>query len=89
MTNFILLIGAGLFSKAVWAFQENAFMQIVGAFSDETAGTGPGSYNVQGNVWHLDCCATGSGGWSIFYAIFGWENSATCKTRLCLISPRH
>ena len=25
MTNFILLIGAGLFSKAIWAFQENAF----------------------------------------------------------------
>lgn len=25
MTNFILLIGAGLFSRAVWSFQENAF----------------------------------------------------------------
>ena len=25
MTNFILLIGAGLFSKAVGDFQENAF----------------------------------------------------------------
>lgn len=25
MTNFLLLIGAGLFSKAVWAFQANAF----------------------------------------------------------------
>lgn len=25
MTNFLLLIGAGLFSKAVWAFQTNAF----------------------------------------------------------------
>ena len=25
MTNFLLLIGAGLFSKAIWAFQENAF----------------------------------------------------------------
>jgi high-affinity Fe2+/Pb2+ permease len=25
MTNFLLLIGAGLFSKAVWDFQENAF----------------------------------------------------------------
>lgn len=25
MTNFILLIGAGLFSKSVFDFQENAF----------------------------------------------------------------
>ena len=25
MTNFLILIGAGLFSKAIWAFQENAF----------------------------------------------------------------
>lgn len=25
MTNFILLIGAGLFSRAVWAFQEQRF----------------------------------------------------------------
>jgi high-affinity Fe2+/Pb2+ permease len=25
MTNFLLLIGAGLFSKAVWHFQANAF----------------------------------------------------------------
>ena len=25
MTNFLLIIGAGLFSRAVWDFQENAF----------------------------------------------------------------
>ena len=25
MTNFLILIGAGLFSKAVWSLQENAF----------------------------------------------------------------
>lgn len=79
MTNFLLLIGAGLFSKAVWAFEENAYMRIVGSSSDDTGGTGPGSYNVRGNVWHLDCCSRSSGGWSIFYAIFGWQNSATRK----------
>jgi high-affinity iron transporter len=28
MTNFILLIGAGLFSKAVWDFEENAFNRL-------------------------------------------------------------
>lgn len=81
MTNLLLLIGAGLFSKAVWAFQENAFIKLVGTFSDDTAGTGPGSYDVRGNVWHLNCCSASSGSWSIFYAIFGWQNSATCRSR--------
>lgn len=31
MTNFLLLIGAGLFSKAVWDFQENAFNHLCAA----------------------------------------------------------
>jgi high-affinity Fe2+/Pb2+ permease len=29
MTNFLLLIGAGLFSKAVWDFQEHMFNAMV------------------------------------------------------------
>lgn len=77
MTNLILLVGAGLFSKAMWAFEENAFQQMVGAGIDDTGGTGPGSYDVQGNVWHLNCCSTGTGGWQIFNAVLGWQNSAT------------
>ena len=32
MTNFLLLIGAGLFSKAVWAFQENALNNLCATF---------------------------------------------------------
>ncbi|KAI6115100.1 iron permease FTR1 [Pisolithus croceorrhizus] len=77
MTNLILLVGAGLFSKAVWAFEENVFQQLVGANVDDTGGTGPGSYSVQGNVWHLNCCSTSTGGWEIFNAVLGWQNSAT------------
>lgn len=78
MTNFLLLIGAGLFSRATAAFETNAFNHIVGANIDDTGGTGPGSYRVQGNVWHLDCCSPASGqNWSIFNAIFGWDNNAT------------
>ncbi|KAF9809805.1 hypothetical protein IEO21_07248 [Rhodonia placenta] len=81
MTNFILLIGAGLFSKAVWAFDEQHFNNIVGADVDDTGGDGPGSFNVQGSVWHLNCCNPennyDSDGWTIFGAIFGWTNSAT------------
>jgi len=81
MTNFLFLIGAGLFSKAVGSFQENAFNHLLGMDIDDAGGNGPGSYHVQGNVWHLDCCnpdSTSSGeGWTIFNAIFGWTNSAT------------
>lgn len=81
MTNFLLLIGAGLFSRAVAAFERNAFNTLLGADLDDAGGDGPGSYRVQGNVWHLNCCnpenKLDGEGWSIFGAIFGWTNSAT------------
>lgn len=84
MTNFLMLIGAGLFSKAVGAFQENAFNKLLGADVDDAGGDGPGSYPVKGNVWHLDCCNPDSKfdgeGWTIFGAIFGWTNNATCES---------
>ncbi|KAI0674585.1 iron permease FTR1 [Trametes maxima] len=89
MTNFLLLIGAGLFSKAVWAFQTNAFNHLLGADVDDAGGDGPGSYDVRGSVWHLDCCNPennfDSDGWSIFSAIFGWTNSATIGSVLSYI----
>ncbi|KIK41684.1 hypothetical protein CY34DRAFT_805774 [Suillus luteus UH-Slu-Lm8-n1] len=78
MTNLILLIGAGLFSKAVWAFQEHAFNTLLGADVDDTGGNGPGSYDVRGNVWHLDCCNPETEqAWGIFNAVLGWTNTAT------------
>jgi high-affinity iron transporter len=79
MTNLLLLIGAGLFSKAIWSFQDNVFVKLIGASSDDAGGTGPGSYDVRGNVWHLDCCDASTGSWSLFNAILGWQNSATRK----------
>jgi len=89
MTNFILLIGAGLFSKSVWLFQENAFAQLLGTDVDDAGGDGPGSFNVRGNVWHLDCCNPedpfDSNGWNIFNAIFGWTNSATIGSVLSYV----
>ena len=82
MTNLLLLIGAGLFSKAVGSFETHAFVNIVGSNIDDTGGDGPGTYPVKGNVWHLDCCnpenKIDGQGWSIFNAIFGWTNNATC-----------
>ncbi|KAJ7636973.1 iron permease FTR1 [Roridomyces roridus] len=89
MTNLLLLIGAGLFSRAVWAFQENAFNHLLGADVDDTGGDGPGSFNVKGSVWHLDCCNPDdnfdNSGWSIFNAIFGWTNSATIGSVLSYV----
>jgi len=89
MTNLLLLIGAGLFSRAVWAFEENAFAQLLGADVDDSGGDGPGSFRVQGNVWHLDCCNPedpfDGQGWSVFNALFGWTNSATLGSVLSYV----
>ncbi|KAI0305241.1 iron permease FTR1 family-domain-containing protein [Multifurca ochricompacta] len=68
MTNFILLIGAGLLAR------------LLGGEIDDTGGDGPGSFNVRGNVWHLDC-----NGWLIFAAIFGWTNTATLGSVLSYV----
>lgn len=91
MTNFLLLIGAGLFSRAIWAFQTQAFNKLLGADVDDAgaAGDGPGSYDVRGNVWHLNCCnpenKSDADGWSMFSAIFGWTNSATLGSILAYV----
>ena len=62
----------------------------LGADVDDAGGDGPGSYDVRGNVWHLDCCnpenTTDGQGWSIFGALFGWTNSAT-RTYPSLFAP--
>lgn len=88
MTNLLLLIGAGLFSKAVGNFEMHEFSVLLGQDIDDAGGTGPGSYDVRGNVWHLDCCdssdRTGQG-WTIFTAIFGWSNNASLGTVLSYI----
>ncbi|PCH44699.1 iron permease FTR1 [Wolfiporia cocos MD-104 SS10] len=89
MTNFILLIGAGLFSRAVWSFNAQHFDNIVGADVDDTGGDGPGSFDVHGSVWHINCCNPendlDSDGWTIFNAIFGWTNSATVGSVLAYV----
>ncbi|KAJ3486461.1 hypothetical protein NLI96_g4227 [Meripilus lineatus] len=90
MTNFILLIGAGLFAKSVSAFQKHAFNKLLGADLDDAlgAGDGPGSYDVRGNVWHLNCCNPenkSGNGWTIFGALFGWSNNATLGSVLAYV----
>jgi len=78
-TCFLYLVSAGLFTRAVWSFENHAWGKIVGGDAAEV-GSGPGSYDIRNSVWHVNCCnpqLNGGGGWGIFNALFGWTNSAT------------
>jgi high-affinity iron transporter len=76
-TSVLYLIAAGMFSKAVWDLQYNAFANKVGSDVAEE-GNGPGSYDIRESVWHVNCCnAETDNGWDVFNALLGWENSAT------------
>lgn len=78
-TCFLYLVAAGLFSRAVWFFENNAWNHVIGGDASET-GSGPGSYDIRQSVWHVNCCSpqiNGGGGWGIFNSLFGWTNSAT------------
>ncbi|KAK4155053.1 iron permease FTR1/Fip1/EfeU [Chaetomidium leptoderma] len=78
-TCLLYLVAAGLFSRAVWAFEQHTWQELIGADAAEL-GEGPGSYDIDNSVWHVNCCSpkvNGGGGWGFFNAIFGWTNSAT------------
>ncbi|KAI9721598.1 MAG: hypothetical protein M1828_005088 [Chrysothrix sp. TS-e1954] len=78
-TCFLYLVAAGLFSKAVWYLETNAWNKVVGGDASEV-GSDAGSYDIRQSVWHVNCCnpeVNGGGGWGIFNAILGWQNSAT------------
>lgn len=78
-TAFLYLVSAGLFSKGVWFLENYRWNKAVGGDASET-GSGPGSYDIRQSVWHVNCCnaeINGGGGWGIFNALFGWQNSAT------------
>ncbi|KKY19916.1 putative plasma membrane iron permease [Phaeomoniella chlamydospora] len=78
-TCVLYLVAAGLFSRAIWYFEQNAFNNLTGGDAAET-GSGAGSYDIRVSVWHVNCCnpeLNGGSGWGIFNAILGWQNSAT------------
>lgn len=76
-TCFLYLISAGLFSRSVWFFEMYRFSLRAGGDVAEN-GSGPGSYNINHSVWHVNCCNPETdNGWEIFNAILGWQNSAT------------
>ncbi|OBT81206.1 hypothetical protein VE02_10197 [Pseudogymnoascus sp. 03VT05] len=78
-TCFLYLVAAGLFSRSVWFFEAQLWNNAVGGDAAET-GAGPGSYDIGKSVWHVNFgnpYLNGGGGWGIFNAVFGWQNSAT------------
>jgi high-affinity iron transporter len=86
-TTLLLLVGAGLFSKGIGFLEYYKFAKAVGGDVAET-GDGPGSFYVPGNVWKIPFgnpetgSPTTNGGWQIFNAIFGWNNTASLGTIL-------
>lgn len=78
-TCLLYLVAAGLFTRSVGYFEQAKWNKVIGGDAAET-GTGPGSYDIDNVVWHVNCCSpelNGGGGWGFFNAIFGWNNTAT------------
>ncbi|KAM9891461.1 hypothetical protein OXX79_010706 [Metschnikowia pulcherrima] len=76
-TCILYLISAGLFSKAVWGFEQYIYNNQTGGDAAE-GGSGPGTYNIKLSVWHVNCCNPEiDSGWDVFNSLLGWQNSAT------------
>lgn len=80
-TGFLYLVAAGLFSKGVWNFELQRFIDLCDGFDVSETGHGPGSYDISKSVWHVNCCngelQDDGAFWMILTAVFGWTNSAT------------
>lgn len=52
-TCLLYLVGAGLFSRSVWSFEMARWNEYIGGEADEF-GNGPGSYDIDQSVWHVN-----------------------------------
>ena len=70
-----------MFSKGVWNFELQRFIDKCGGLDVSETGHGPGSYDIAISVWHVNCCngemQEDGVFWMVFTAILGWTNSAT------------
>ncbi|KAJ2961501.1 hypothetical protein NQZ79_g3314 [Umbelopsis isabellina] len=89
-TCILYLVAAGLLSKAVGYFEQNAWNQVIGGESAEGGGDVI-TYKMTTAVWHVswgdpELNTNTNGGWQIFNAILGWNNTATIGsiTSYCL-----
>ncbi|KAG2222241.1 hypothetical protein INT45_010654 [Circinella minor] len=83
-TMILYLVAAGLMSKAVGYFEQYAWNQVIGGEAAEEGGDVI-AYKVTTAVWHVswgdpELNVDSNGGWQIFNAILGWNNTATIGT---------
>jgi high-affinity iron transporter len=52
-TCFLYIVAAGLFSRSIWYFEQQKWNGIVGGDAAEL-GMGPGSYDIDKSVWHVN-----------------------------------
>lgn len=81
----LFMIGAGLASRAAYSLERQYFINGVGTAAAE-AGTGPGSFRVDGNIWKLTYgnpepgAEDGSGWAQLAQSVIGWNNIGTVCT---------
>ncbi|KKA30901.1 hypothetical protein TD95_004085 [Thielaviopsis punctulata] len=83
-TCLLYMVGAGLFTRAVWYFEQQKWNEAIGGEAQEL-GAGPGSYDIDKSIWHINCCSPqfeGGGAWGVLNALTGWTNSATYNSVL-------
>ncbi|KAF7722839.1 high-affinity iron permease [Apophysomyces ossiformis] len=83
-TVILYLVAAGLMSKAVGYFEQYSWNQVIGGEAAEEGGDVI-AYKVTTAVWHVswgdpEAKTDDNGGWQIFNAILGWNNTATIGT---------
>ncbi|CAO3653125.1 unnamed protein product [Mucor hiemalis] len=83
-TIILYLVAAGLMSKAVGYLEQNAWNQVIGGEVAEEGGDVI-AYKATTAVWHVswgnpELNTSSNGGWQIFNAILGWNNTATYGT---------
>lgn len=79
-TIILYLVAAGLMAKAVGYFEQYSWNQVIGGESADVI-----SYKMTTVVWHVswgdpEANTDTNGGWEIFNAILGWNNTATIGT---------
>ncbi|WXC42694.1 hypothetical protein QX201_002469 [Fusarium graminearum] len=52
-TCLLYLVAAGLFSRAIWLFEQQQWNKVVGGDAAEL-GDGPGSYDIDRSIWHVN-----------------------------------
>lgn len=52
-TCLLYLVAAGLFSRAIWLFEQQQWNIVIGGDAAEL-GDGPGSYDIDRSVWHVN-----------------------------------